>query len=412
MASEVNIMLLQFRVKNSRSIGDEITIDLTAGKGRERKDFLIEKNGVKILPVISMYGSNASGKSNIVDAILDMFYNITFSHTYGEITKFDVVPFLFDDNLSKEPTECEIFFTLGIYEYQYGYKATKDKVSEEWLYYRKLSSGDTVVKTIFERLEDTIQFANAYKSFARYNDLINENSLVLSFLGNRNMKQPSKNGKIFIAIVDWATNNGMYSLRPYAKKNTLYETFYYADKSIKKSTLLFLQEFDPSIEDVDIVEESDKNGNSVYEAFTKHNGKRFPIHIESDGTRKLFELHVSIIIALKMESMVFVYDELDSYLHPLILRRIVAMFHDKELNIMNSQLIFTSHNLTLLNRHELRRDEIWFVEKNENEFTTAYSLDSFKSTKDEVRADLDYGKHYLYGRFGAIPYLANAKRRQ
>jgi len=403
MLNEVSIMLLQFRVKNYFSIGDEITLDLTAGKGREHKDFVIEKNGIKILPVISMYGGNASGKSNIINAIQDMFGNILASHTYGTNKQFAATPFLYNEELSDESTECEIFFGLGIHEYQYGYKATSEKVYEEWLYYRRLSPNDTIVKTVFERSGDTIQFSGVYKNFERYNDLINENSLVLSVLGNRKLKQPSKNEKVFISIVEWAKGNIAYSITHMFKHDTLYELYYNSEK-LKNSALKFLQEFDPSIEDIEVLVEKNEKGKPVYDVFTKHRGKLFPIYIESAGTQKLFELHASIATALQKKSLTLVYDELDSYLHPLILRRIVSMFHNKEINIMNSQLIFTSHNLTLLNRKELRRDEIWFVEKDENEYTTTYSLDSFKSTKDEVRADLDYGKHYLSGRFGAIPY--------
>jgi len=83
------------------------------------------------------------------------------------------------------------------------------------------------------------------------------------------------------------------------------------------------------------------------------------------------------------------------------------MFHDKEINKRGAQLIFTSHNMIVLDNQELRRDEIWFVEKDEKGYTSTYSLDSFKSTKSEVRADMSYGKNYLAGRFGAVPYASS-----
>jgi len=404
MSPEVGIVLLQFRVKNYRSIGDEITIDLTAGKGREHADFLINNNGVKVLPVISMYGNNASGKSNIIQAFHAMFINMFTSYTYGNSGKFHATPFLFDDALSKEPTECEIFFCLGMYEYQYGYKATNDRVYEEWLYYRKQSSRDTVVKTVFERAKGKIEFFGVYKKFSWYQGFVDKNGLVLSLLGNRKAEKPTKSEKIFIDIAGWARNNFFCSVIHDFDENKLNE-FYCEMDELKKLTLEILQEFDPSIKDIDVKKKTNTDGESVYEVFTKHREEWYPLNIESVGTQKLFTVSAGIMLALRYQSTTLVYDELDNCLHPLILRRIVAMFHDKEVNIMNSQLIFTSHNLTLLNRNELRRDEIWFVEKNENEFTTAYSLDSFKSTADEVRADLDYGKHYLSGRFGAVPYL-------
>jgi len=154
MSSEVNTMLLQFRVKNYRSIGDELTIDLTAGKGREHPGFLIIENGVKILPVISLYGSNASGKTNIIQAIRDFFYDVltSYKHSVEHGDFMNVIPFLYDESLRAEPTEIEAFFVLGKYQYQYGYKTKQKKIQEEWLYRRTLSTRDTVVRPIFERV--------------------------------------------------------------------------------------------------------------------------------------------------------------------------------------------------------------------------------------------------------------------
>jgi len=404
MSSEVSAMLLQFRVKNYKSIGEEIVIDLTAGRGQEHPNFLIDQNGVKVLPVISLYGANASGKSNVVEAIVTMFENITFSTTYrGEKDNPLTIPFLFDANLSSEPTEMEMFIALGETEYQYGYVVNRHSVIEEWLYYRKLSKNKTKNYIIFERTNSEISFGSKFEKLAVYSDFITNKFLALSFLGNLNNEKNPEYTQIFNNIFSWARDNAIWPragvINPallMMKRDSL-QTF-------NDSILQFVQEFDPCIEKLKIEKEVNSTGNTSYRVLTQHNGTLYPIEIESTGTKKLIELYLTLFISLNRRQTTLVFDELDTYLHPLIIRRIVAMFHNKEVNKMNSQLITTSHNLITMDKNELRRDQIWFVEKDDRGFTNAYSLASFKSTEEEIRSDMVYGKHYLYGRFGAIPY--------
>jgi len=398
MFSEVSIMLLQFRVKNYRSIGDEITIDFTAGGGRELSHFLIEKNKVKILPVVSLYGSNASGKSNIIDALQQMFRNIANSHTYGENHGFLTVPFLYDASQVNKPTEFELFFVMGRYEYQYGFIASVDKVYEEWLYRQVLSVNETKQNSIFVREGDNIQFAKPYAKFENLTSVVGKKNLALSFLGY----QEAKEAKIFNDIYDWISS--IFRVSPDWTDIEFFAGMYYEDEARKKFFLDFISEFDPLIEDIQIEREMNKNGETEFRVFTQHNGEKYPLYFESFGTRKLFSMCACIATILNVVGGAFICDELDSHLHPLILRRIVRMFHDKNTNKTNAQLIFTSHNMIVLDNQELRRDEIWFVEKDNRGYTNTYSLDSFKTTKNEIRADMSYGKNYLAGRFGAIPY--------
>jgi len=397
-------MLLQFRAKNYRSIGDEVSIDLTAGRGQEHKDSIIEQNNVKILPVISIYGSNASGKTNVISAMTDMLLNIVLSYKNGNDVgdMLHVTPFLYDDDLVQKPTEMELFFVLGKHEYQYGYKATSDKVHEEWLWYRTLSKSETVRKPIFEREGQFIQFAKPDVSLSLFSELVGAKTLALSFFGTRDTNKVTKAGQIFVDILLWVKKNIYFPIELIEDETVhqFYDTFHNAKDSLKS----FLHEFDPCIEDIDWKLETSKDGLKSYKIFTKHNNRDYPLDIESMGTQRLIKIYMGVFIALNLGRSIMIYDELDRHLHPLILRRIVNMFHDKSINKFGSQLIFSSHNLIVLDKYELRRDEIWFVEKDERGFTTAYSLDSFKSTKEEIRADMDYGKHYLYGRFGAIPY--------
>lgn len=403
MKHEVDAMLLQFRVKNYRSIGDEIIIDLVAGKGRENPHFLITKNNIKILPVVSFYGANASGKSNIASALFHMFENIASSIQNKKSDTPLTVPFLFDSTLSSEPTEAEIFIALGDYELQYGYSVSRTQVHEEWLYYRKLSKNKTKSYIVFEREGDEINFSGPYKHLSVYKDFITSDSLALSFLGHVDNKKHPTSIDVFKDIVAWAKNNIICS-NPDALASAAMKIVLEAYKISKDSILEFIQEFDPCIEDIEITHETNEVGERHSKIRTQHNGNWYPLEIESTGTKKLFEFYLSLFISLHKHQTTLVFDELDTYLHPLIIRRIIAMFHNKEINKMNSQLITTSHNLIIMDKSELRRDQIWFVEKDCSSFTMAYSLASFKSTKDDVRSDLSYGKHYLSGRFGAIPY--------
>ena len=409
MFSEVNAMLLQFRVKNYRSIGDEVVIDFTAGSGKEHSDFLIERNKVKILPVVSLYGNNASGKSNIVEAMKTMTKSIHDSHMYGEKYGVLTMPFLYDERLSCEPSEFEVFVALNGREYQYGFIATEHEVIEEWLYERMLSINETKRYCIFERDRNRTRFEKgkstlddaSREKLKILTDVIGKKTLALSFLANHSETVTSVFKNIcywFGGIFSWNLDNIDTNIW-----SSIYKEIDGATTSLN-SFIRFLHEFDPHLEKIEIEEERNKDGKIEFRALTYHNNKKYPIEIESTGTRKLFRLYIAIYVCLNIQPSVLIYDELDSYIHPLILRRIVAMFHDKKINKTGSQLIFTAHNLIVLDNRELRRDEIWFVEKDERGFTNAYSLDSFKTDEDKIRSDVSYGKHYLAGRFGAIPY--------
>ena len=403
MKAEVDILLLQFKVKNYKSIGDEIILDMVAGSGNEHKNFLIEENGVNILPVASIYGANASGKSNIIDAIYSMFYNITHSYMYGEKDAIRVTPFLYNPELRSKPTEFEIFFTFEGKEYQYGYTSTRDKIFGEWLYERKFSKNDTVRHLIFERNNGNIKYRNIekYIKLKEYNSLIDDKMLVLSFLGNKDIES----AKIFNDIFKWFRSFMVDKVRDGILADIDLWAEFYLDENIKVNFIKFINEFDSSLKDLVIKEELNKDGQIEYGVFTIHEGEKYPIDIESDGTKKLFCYYTILFLYFNNFRGIFFIDELDSQLHPLILRKIVNMFHDKEINKMGSQLIFSSHNLIVLDNRELRRDEIWFTEKNEKGFTELFSLAEFKANEKEIRADMNYGKNYLAGRFGAIPYL-------
>ncbi|HBF64911.1 MAG TPA: hypothetical protein DDW34_03090 [Clostridium sp.] len=371
MQVEVKNMLLQFRVKNYRSIGDDVIIDMTATTNREHDDFLIDKNGVAILPVASIYGANASGKTNILDAMYEFRTWIASSHTFGvniekgsRLNKNAIVPFLFDVNYTEKESEFEVYITSedGTKEYNYGFTIFKDIIQEEWLRERKLSRNETKWKDVFHRdgkNKIVICYDDKYEKLSTYNEFIEPRMLIISFLGNKNL------GKItvFKEIVDWAKQS--FFERPDIIKSSLESTlfFYHELKdSAFKETKEFIKLFDPCIEDIQIEKTINSQNEDVYKAYTFHRGKKFDLEDESDGTIKMFLLFLDIYLVFRLGGLLVV-DELDARIHPLILRYIVQMFHSKEKNKKSGQLIFTTHNHLLLDKKEMRRDEIWFAEK-------------------------------------------------
>jgi len=393
-----DFMLLKFRVNNYKSIGTEVVLDMNAvNKLTDNKHFLIESEGGNVLPVAALFGLNAGGKTNILDAFYAMKKNIFYSTLLDKNENLLTTPFLFNEEMSNQPTAFEIFFMVNDKEYNYCYIITKAEVIEEWLSVRKFSKNDTKWTPIFKR-EGSKIIHSKYESLKEYNHLINNKMLVLSFFYGKELKSIYE----FEEANDWFRNHWFSDNTMDFYNDSL--QFYYEDDKLRKALVKFLQKFDIDIEDIIIEREEDKDGNKKYKPYTRHNGNKYSAYIESHGTKKLFWLYLIIKFALDFGGVAIV-DELDCQLHPFVLRKIIRMFHNKDVNSKNAQIVFTSHNLIILDRRELRRDEIWFVEKNENKYTELFSLAEFKTDDKQYRADSDYGKHYLAGRFGAIPNL-------
>lgn len=405
----INTMLLQFRVKNFKSIGEEVVLDMTAGRCNEHKNFLVTNNSVDILTVASIYGANASGKSNIIDAISTMFYIVQDGGLFiNRPDKSLITPFSFNKELSESPTEFEIYFSIDNTEYKYGFIMNNEKIFEEWLYERELSKTKKSFNGIFERRENSVEFKNpeGIKGLKGYVEFLNNNRKILTLvpLFNSGDKIAESFKKIhnwfYSFLIDFGGNKHLKrDIETVAK-------YYYDDPTAKEEFVAFMKEFDSTFEKIEIdIEEI--NGKKKYKVYSMHMGKRYSIDIESEGTQKLFTCFIWFFKYFNTKRGLFLADELDSHLHPLILRRIVAMFHDPKINKTGSQLVFSSHNLIVLDNREMRRDEIWFTEKDVKGFTKLYCLAEFKTNEEAIRHDLNFGKHYLSGRFGAIPYQSS-----
>lgn len=408
-------MFLQFKFANFRSYADETVFDMTATPIKEHRSSLIQKNGQNILPVAAVYGANASGKSSFFMALERMrsvvINRLFYSDPIPEYKTFSI-PFLFDDEVNKSPTEYEVSVLLDNYEYRYGFSCFKDKILTEYLYKKKFSKNHTVEKMVFERQGmNVISGEGATQNLKKEIDycasMATEQSLILTDVGQRNKNNNITLLYLWFKVLNVISNKEQQIMTMGSNEEKFIGQLLADDtvsEEIKNEFKNLVREIDPSIKDLTYVPEKDEEGNTIFIAKTMHdfNGKieKVSLSIESEGTKKFIFLISFIIFALKKDIALFI-DELDSQLHPLILRRIVQLYTNKQTNPKGAQLVFSAHNLINLDSSDLRRDEIWFVEKN-NQKSTMYSLVDFED--GGIRSDLSFGKHYLLGRFGAVPF--------
>lgn len=392
-------MLIQFNFKNHKSFYEKSTLDMTVTAEKRHINDAIEINGNKMLPFLAIYGANASGKSTVIDAFFYMAKAVARSFDSDLFEPFLVVPFAFNEKLKQEPSEFEIFLNIGDYEYRYGFIATKDLILEEWLY-KKLFKAKTKAKEkmLFERQKGAVVFGQELKKEEQVEELITDKTLLLSILGRR---------KTYVAkdIYNWFINNNLVSEQPYISETVI--KLLHEDKNLYSQFKTLLSEIDPCLKDLKITPKEDENQRTKYEVQGVHSDAEdsnkthlLPLRGESSGTKRIIKILPIILKTLIEGSLLFV-DELDTQLHPLLLKKIVYMFSDKDINKHNAQLVYTTHNTFMFNSQDMRRDQILLVEKDKYGKSKLYSLSDFK----KLRSDSDYEKKYLSGEFGSIPFI-------
>ncbi|MBQ3515420.1 MAG: AAA family ATPase [Lachnospiraceae bacterium] len=397
-------MLCQFTVKNYKSIRDEVTFDMQAAAISEHKDRIIKDvDGELYLPVSAIYGPNGGGKSNVLEAINTLVAKIlrpiyatadTEGHAFLQ-KKIIVEPFAFLEEYRERPTEFELFFRTDSAEYRYILQVKRDVVVYESLDRVKLETGRR--SALFTRDENGVDLKGAFARL-KVSDDLSKTLAVLSYLGIA-----YKENVVVKDVLNWFEfgidflnyGNPMQELRMAVSTS----------EDVKHLMLDMIQEMDLDIVDFRVEEKE----NDMIEVFTKHRVDDVETELEladeSSGTKKLFGL-LPFIAASLITGTTLVIDELDAKIHPVLLRHIIMMFNNMEINIHKAQLIFTSHDLSTMNNDVFRRDEIWFVAKGKAQNSKLYSLVEFKDTKGgSVRNDEKYDKRYLEGRYGADPYL-------
>lgn len=404
----VSSMLLRFKFKNHKSFAEETVLDLTATNIKEHAVSLIEKNGNKVLPVAAVFGANASGKSNLFSAFSCMVENVIDQTDKNDINSL-YKPFIFNGSTEKEPSEFEVCINIEDSEYRYGFTRNRSHIIEEWLFVKKFFK-DTKAKEklVFYRKgkKITLEKLNLKEKneIDFVHSMIEENKLLITAIGRRERS-------IYSKVYEWFMfSTGMQNFSDEFDENMSMQysaEFLFEHKKNLEDVITLLMKVDNSISNIEIIPETDSDMNQIYKIYSYHNDMnnnliKVPFESESSGTKKMFALASWLFFSLNAETVLWV-DELDAKLHPLILRYIVKLYRDRDFNVANGQLIFSSHNLVCLDSSDLRRDEIWFVEKN-NQISDMYSLYDYNEEDNVIRSDLNFGKHYLAGRFGAIPF--------
>lgn len=415
-------MLLQFYFSNYRSFEGEGILDMRASGSNELSSHIRNNLNEKVLPITAIYGANASGKSSVFEAFQFMALCVLESLSFSDDNKknpykLKVDSFKFSDSRDK-PSEFEINYIdkKGKKElyYNYGFKIDNSGILEEYL----ASNTKTGVKRneeytyIFKReRSQKLYLDSSIEKFRENLEIsLKDKTLLVSLGAKLNINE-------FIRVRTWFINaeviNFSNSLYGVFLENTLPDNIIESEE-VRKNLVSFINSFDDSIIDIEVEKISaiDESDSDNYRVFTVHKSDketsvaRISMNEESSGTKKMFSLYQTLLDVLE-KGGVFFADELDIKLHPLLMRNILLTFTDKEKNPNNAQLIFTTHNTIYMDMDLLRRDEIWFVEK-DNGVSNLYSLDDITNEKGEkVRKDSNYEKHYLLGNYGAIPNLKN-----
>ena len=415
-------MLIEFRVKNFRSIREEQCLSLVASKDKDHCTTHLASTGIPGIPHLVksavLYGANASGKSNIINALLFMKGVVMNSSTSLEGQKFNYSHFKLDAEFSKQPSEFEVTFVNQGVRYQYGFSLLPDRVAEEWLLVYKSAKPQAWFSRSIDHHtgKDRYNFSTHLTGQRKvWQESTRTNVLFLS-------KAVDLNSEQLRPIFLWFAENLMiipvghqpindFSVE-YAQteegKNELLKFLINADLSI--SNLSFEKK---KLKKVDlhfgVGKEPSQQLTDVEVSFPKflHQAEKgvaeFEFQDESTGTQKFFAFAGPILNVMKHGSTLVV-DELDGSLHTFLVRLLIKYFHSSDINMLGSQLIFSTHDTALLDTSIFRRDQIWFVEKDRAQATKLYPLTQFSPRKNEA---LERG--YLMGRYGAIPFFSNSE---
>ena len=401
-------MLIRFSFKNFKSFKNENCLDMEATSLKEHEYNVAKINNGEYLKVSAIYGANASGKTNVLQAFDYMKKRILVSDDSKKNSPIDeenVYSFM----INNDPIALEVeILAKNNKIYKYGFEVLKDKIISEWLFEKRVNK----FYSIFERDNNNVSMKPN-----KISELVNidERTLFLNIYS-----KIDRNNEDFSNVYDWFVNSTYLDLgNPNFERfiNNRVSLKILSDENYKKELLKFIKTFDSGIEGIKTTPDSIeavKSNNGIIDIEVIHKGengelKALPFYLESNGTRKMFHLFDFFMDALKNGMVLFV-DELDAKLHPLLTRYIINLFHNSDINKGNGQLIYSTHDTVNLNKETFRRDEIWFAEKDKDGISEIYALSDYileddKNVGKKVRNDATYNKDYLTGRYGAIPVL-------
>jgi hypothetical protein len=414
-------MLVEFRVKNFRSLRDEQVLSLVASKDKTLQETHTLVTGLKVAPSLlrsaAIYGANASGKSNLIKALQYMRAVVIESATVIQPGQtYAVQPFRLNVESAGQPTEFEITFILEGVRYQYGFAMTPQRIVSEHLLVYKAFKPQRWFERHFDAKasRDVYDFGPGLKGPKNlWEGATRPNALFLSMA-------VQLNSEVLRPVFDWFVN-GLVIFNEQAQLSPQVSIQMLKQAEGRKQICDFLTAADISIADIEVVtrkvpgqavhfdlvagktevrSEEMEEHQLRFSHITEQGKAVFDLMDESSGTRNLLFLTGPVLDILR-KGLTLVIDELDTSLHTLLVRELVQLFHRPEANTGGAQLIFTTHDTSLLDAPDLfRRDQIWFVEKDRDQASALISLSEFSPRKNEA-----LGRGYLIGRYGAVPFL-------
>ena len=417
-------MLIDFSVKNFRSFKDKQTLTLVKDAGKEMEETNTFKSpspaSESLVRSAAIYGANSAGKSNLIDAIR-VFQQIVreSSRKISINDKLELVPIRLSTKTESQPTEFEINFIVKGVRYQFGFVANQERILEEWLLAYPNRRPQLWYERTYKNKATQWEFGTKLTgSKQTWANATRDNALFLSTAVQLNSHQ-------LTPVYDWL----VHSLEISAKKRWSGDitTTLCQHEGGKKQVLDFLTKADLDIVDIktkkrDIapdsmfaelekthrdglfvhLSESSLNYFDIKTARVNNQGEQvfLDFRTESLGTQKLYDLAGPWITALENGHTLFV-DEMNNHFHPKLIEYLISLFHNSETNKHNAQLVFTTHETSILNQNIFRRDQIWFVERDPVEGSTIFPLTDFR-----IRNTLsNLESAYLSGRYGGIPYI-------
>jgi AAA15 family ATPase/GTPase len=417
-------VLIQFRVQNHRSLRDEQTLSLVAAS-KDSDSYLLQLPGVEedLLPAIAIYGANASGKTNVLLALAFMRNAVAHSHRLWE-PEAGVPQEPFALSVSKnENSSYEVDAYISGTRYRYGFAISSERVEKEWLH----AWPNGRKQMWFEREGTTFDFGRMFQGENEtIRGLTRENSLFLSAGAQNNHPSLLPIFRWFRELTFEVRRARPFGTRPYGMgsmvQGRVFEELFSRQTSLfpdddplfndREAIVRLLQAADTGIVDVRVdraPDESRGRGGRVT-LFFQHKTSEpesawLPLDVESAGTVALLDLAIRLVPTLRTGGILCV-DEIESSLHPMLAGALLRLFCSKETNANGAQLIFTTHDTNLLGSvlgsEALRRDQIWFTEKDKSGASHLYPLTDFHPRREE---NLERG--YLQGRYGAVPFLGD-----
>lgn len=411
-------MLIMFRIKNFASFKEETILDLRAVSYKDMKSHVIELPDNKVLKTLAIFGKNASGKSNLVSALY-FFESFIFNQFFDAGRKDDDM-----DEIEKMPdirrtsfklsekvdevSEFEIIFHYKNVTYQYGFSIRDELENSEYLIESEWLLADD--KEVFDRAGSQLLLGKRYEKELKKINKVREDRLyigTLDYFADGRVKELvdglkeylKKSFNVHFEVIVESSIKGMISGVSISKR--LIE-----DQKYRKIVEQFIRIADVGISGLKIEKtingEKDKYRiktlHDVYDEEGEIVGKEeFDIRMESSGTIRYFSF-IQYVLNMMNQGGVFIVDEFSARLHPMLTKFIIDLYQNEKNT--KAQLIFTTHDLSLMNRKQFRRDEIAFVDKNKKGESSIYTLADIKT-----RSDASFSKDYLYGKYGAVPVI-------